>query len=151
VSERADAAVYPVRSPVSMPRHRVLVPPGRANPLHHRPRRSPPNRRAARRRCPRLAVPPDAAVYAHELMPHRHPRTGEACHVFPSRLPCTGEVIIAVQACRARVGRAGPGRGPRALRWPRPSRTRLGHARTAQAGCAGTVQLGRARIRLNDI
>jgi hypothetical protein len=106
VSERTDAAVYPVRSPVSMSCHRVLVPPGRANPLHHRPRRSSPNRRAARRWCPRLAMPPDAAVYAHELMPHRHPRAGEACHVFPGRLPCTGEVVVAVQACRAAVHRA---------------------------------------------
>jgi hypothetical protein len=37
VSERADAAVYLVRAPVSTPRRHVLVPPGRANPLHRRP------------------------------------------------------------------------------------------------------------------
>jgi hypothetical protein len=68
VFKHAKATVYPIRPPVSTPRHRILAPPSRANPLHRRPCRSPPNRRAARRRRPRLVMPPDAAVYTHEFM-----------------------------------------------------------------------------------
>jgi hypothetical protein len=61
-------------------------------------------------------------------------------HAFPDRLPCAGEVTAVAQAvgraCCAGRGRAGPGRGPRVLRWPRPSWARLGRARVMQAGCA---------------
>jgi hypothetical protein len=86
VTERVDAAVYPVCVPMSTPRRCVLAPPGHTKPLHRRPRRSPPNRRAARRWRPCLVVPPDAIVYAHELVPRRRPRAGEAPPCFP-RLP----------------------------------------------------------------
>jgi hypothetical protein len=140
MSERAAAAVYPVRAPVSAPRRRILAPSGRANPLHRRPRRSPPNRRAARRRHPRLTVPPHATVYAHELMPRRRLRAGEARHVFPGRLPCAGEVTAAVQACRAAVRTLVPAK----LGRPWAARATLAEAEPGQAGprmcCAGRLR-----------
>jgi hypothetical protein len=154
MSEHADAVVYPIRVLVSTPCHRVLVPPGRANPLHRCPRRSPLNRCATRRRRPRLTVPPDATVYAHELVPHRHPRVGEARHDFPGHLPCAGEVADVVQACRAARTLTSAELGQAVGRTRYAGRGRAGPgwaACAAQAGCAGTVELGRARIWPSDI
>jgi hypothetical protein len=104
----------PSDAPVSTPRCHVLV------PLHRHPRMSPPNRRAARHRCPRLAVPPDAAIYAHELSRAAFHALVRPRRAFLGRLPCTGEVAAVAQACRAVVrahaGGAGPARGMRVLR-----------------------------------
>jgi hypothetical protein len=49
-------------------------------------------------------------------------------------------------AKRGPLCEAGPARpwAARTLRRPRSSRAELGHTRAAQAGCAGTVQLGRS-------
>jgi hypothetical protein len=103
------------------------------------------------RRAGKYAAPPRSSVVSAALtfsavVPRRSPSsrvpstrrrpcTGEALPCFsPRRLLCAGEVAAAEHACRAAahtlvLGRAGPGRGPRALRWPRPSRARLGLAR----------------------
>jgi hypothetical protein len=103
VSERADTVVYLVRAPVSTPRHRVLAPPARANPLLRRPHRSPPNCCApVAAEPPCLPTPlsmPTSSRHAAVHTPVR-PR-----HALPGRLPCAGEVAAAVQA-RCAVVRA---------------------------------------------
>jgi hypothetical protein len=91
----------PSDASVSMPHRRILAPLGRANPLHRRPRRSPLNRRAARRRHPCLAVLLDAAVYTHELGRAAIHAPVRPRRAFLGRLPCAGEVAVAAQVCRA--------------------------------------------------
>jgi hypothetical protein len=85
---RTDAAVYPVRAPVSMPRRHVLAPLGRANPLHRRPRRL--------LLC--HPTPPSTSMSSCRAAVHAPVRPR---HAFPGRLPSAGEVAAAVQACRA--------------------------------------------------
>jgi hypothetical protein len=101
VSERADTVVYLVRAPVSTPRHRVLAPPGRANPLHHRPHRSPPNCYApVAAEPPCLPTPlsmPRSSCHAAVHTPVR-PR-----HALLGCLPCASEVAAAVQERRTVV------------------------------------------------
>jgi hypothetical protein len=56
----------------------------------------------------RTTVPPDAAVYAHELgcvAVHTPVRPRRA---FLGRLPCAGEVTAAAQACRATARKLAP-------------------------------------------
>jgi hypothetical protein len=100
----------PSDAPVSTPRRRVLAPPRRANPLHCRPRRSPPGR-------PTLASKPRHAARRCHLHPQARPR----------RRPCAGEA----PPCFPRPPLM---RRPSWAR-PRPSRTRLGRAR-----CAGQLR-----------
>jgi hypothetical protein len=136
-------------------RRRVLVPPGSANPLHRRPRTSPPNRHAARCQRPRLAVPPDATVYAHELgRAAVHAPVRPRC-AFPGRLPCAGEVAAVARACHATARTLPPAELDQAVGRTRcAGRGRAGPGWAtcaAQAGCAGTVPLGRGRIRPSGI
>jgi hypothetical protein len=115
-----------------------------------------------------VAVPPDAAVYA--VAPRCHPRAGEPHHAFPGHLSCVGEGAIVRQACRAAAahctavrvararaappaalaGRAGPRRGPPALRRPRPStgrvRMAVGRARAVHVGRADTARVGQVPL-----
>jgi hypothetical protein len=137
-----------------MRRHRVaatpprraafLAPPVHANPLHPRSRRSPPVAAEPPCRLTPTSTP--------RRVTRRHPLRHELCraavhapvsprHAFPVRLPCAGEVATS-RACCAAARRHACLCPRRALRWPRSSWARLGHARAMQAGCAGTVQLG---------
>jgi hypothetical protein len=123
---------------VSTPRHCVLAPPGHANPPHRRPRRSPPNHRAARCRRPRLAVPPNAAVYAHELCRAAVHALVRPHHAFPGHLPCTDEVVAAAHACRTTAPSCALAPTPRAHS-RRPSWARPWAARAVLAEVAGAL------------
>jgi hypothetical protein len=119
---------------MSTPRCCVLAPPGHTKPLHRRPRRSPPNRRAARRAgvhaslChPTPSSTPTSSCRAAVHAPVR-PR-----HAFSGRLSCAGEVTTTVQACRATPRRA------RAARTLAP--VELGQA-MGRARCAGRGRAG---------
>jgi hypothetical protein len=103
--------------------------------LRHRRRRLP-------YPTPLVSTVPPPLLHSERIAGHRPPPTGEvataehAYHAAARTVP---------GRARAGRGQAGPGHGSRALRRPRPSRARLGHAHAMQAGHAGTVQLGRAR------
>jgi hypothetical protein len=81
-------------------------------------------------------MPPDAAIYTHELGRAAVHAPMRPCRAFLGRLSCAGEVTAAAQACcaaartlaPAELGKAEakPGQaGPRALR--RPAASALGH------------------------
>jgi hypothetical protein len=91
----------------------------------------------------RRALSPRAASRA----PMRFlPRLLPLCRLsVPPSCRCSGAVARARARATRMMREARPARpwAARTLRRMRPSRSRLGHAHTAQVGCAGTVQLGR--------